>query len=154
MAFKAVLGLTVLGWGVVQAAEPPSASVPVTVAPTQTVARPETAGPAPTTASTPAARPPLDLRLRDIREYLTPEQFQQLLEGRDVDDHTVIVRADAPLAPMKSELDVPGGIIAPFWALANPHKAWRLFLPDPRVDITRIPPPETAVPPPVFRWGP
>ena len=55
---------------------------------------------------------------------------------------------------MRSELDVPGGLMAPFWALAHPTQAWRLFLPDTRVDITKIPPPDSKVPPPVFRWGP
>lgn len=100
------------------------------------------------------SKPRLDLRLRDIREYMTPEEYRALLTGREEDRNTVIVQADALLLPMKSELDVPGGIIAPFWAIANPHKAWRLFLPDPRIDIRKIPPPETVVPPPVFRWGP
>ena len=83
---------------------------------------------------------------------MTPEEFQALIRGAEDERNTIIVKADAPLAPMKSELDVPGGIIAPFWALAHPHKAWRLFLPDPRVNILTIPPAETKVPPP-FRAG-
>ena len=95
----------------------------------------------------------LNLRIGDVRKYMTPEEYRALVAPAD-ESNTVIVKADAPQAPMKSELDVPGGIIAPFWALANPHKAWRLFLPDPRINIKNIPPPETKVPPPVFRWGP
>lgn len=95
---------------------------------------------------------PLDLRLGDIRKYMTPEEFRAL--SLQPDESTVIVQADAPLVPMKSNVDVPGGILAPFWALAHPTQAWRLFLPDPRVNIKNIPPPESKVPPPVFRWGP
>lgn len=110
-------------------------------------------------AATPAAAPmtpirkPLDLRVGDIRKYMTPEEFRALLAPAD-ESNTVIVKADVPLAPMRSELDVPGGLVAPFWALAHPAQAWRLFLPDARVDITKIPPAENKVPPPVFRWGP
>ena len=98
-------------------------------------------------------RKPLDLQVKNIRKYMTPKEFRALLAPAD-DSNTVIVKADAPLAPMKSELDVPGGLIAPFWALAHPTQAWRLILPDARVDITRIPPPDNKIPPPVFRWGP
>ncbi|HUQ11680.1 MAG TPA: hypothetical protein VM146_15300 [Steroidobacteraceae bacterium] len=96
---------------------------------------------------------PLDLRIGDIRKYMTPEEFQALSMQPD-ESNTVVVQADAPLLPMKSDLDVPGGIIAPFWALAHPTQAWRLLLPDARVNIQKIPPPETKIPPPVFRWGP
>ena len=109
------------------------------------------APPAPV-ASPPPAKP-LDLRIGDIRKYMTPEEFRALSAPPD-EANTIVVQADAPPAPMKSELDVPGGLLAPFWALANPHKAWRLFLPDPRVNIKNIPPLENKIPPPVFRWGP
>ena len=107
----------------------------------------------PAAMATDSARKPLDLRIGDIRKYMTPEEFRALLAPAD-ESNTVVVKADAPLAPMKSELDVPGGLIAPFWALAHPTQAWRLFLPDARVDITKIPPPDNKIPPPVFRWGP
>lgn len=112
------------------------------------------AAPAQTPASSPPPAPPrkLDLRVGDIRNYMTPEEFRALITGREEDRNTIVVQADAPLLPMKSDLDVPGGIIAPFWALANPHKAWRLLLPDPRVNIQNIPPAEVKVPPP-FRAG-
>jgi hypothetical protein len=110
-------------------------------------------GPLSPPSATTTPRKPLDLRVGDIRKYMTPEEFRALLAPAD-DSNTVVVKADAPLAPMRSELDVPGGLVAPFWALAHPTQAWRLFLPDARVDITRIPPPENKIPPPVFRWGP
>lgn len=109
---------------------------------------------APASASPSAVRKPLDLRLGDIRRYITPEEYRALLGAAAQDDNTVVVKADAPLLPMKSPLDIPGGILTPFWALANPHKIWRLVLPDARIDITKIPPPDTPVPPREFRWGP
>ena len=44
----------------------------------------------------------------------------------------VTVRAPANLAPMRDpSQDVAGGIAAPFWALAHPKDAWRIFLPIP-----------------------
>lgn len=112
---------------------------------------------APSAPAKPAAKPPapvkrLDLRVGDVRNYMTPEEFQALINGREDERNTIVVQADAPLAPMRSDLDVPGGIIAPFWALAHPTQAWRLFLPDARVNIKNIPPLETKVPPP-FRAG-
>lgn len=96
----------------------------------------------------------LNLRLGDIRRYITPEEYRALMGAPALEANTVIVKADAPLLPMKSSHDIPGGILTPFWALANPHKIWRLVLPDPRVDITKIPPPDSPVPPREFRWGP
>lgn len=103
-------------------------------------------------ASAPPAKP-LDLRIGDIRKYMTPEDFRALSAPPD-DSDTVVVQADAPRVPMKSKLDVPHGIIAPFWALAHPTQAWRIFLPDPRVKIDDIRAPQGKIPPPVFRWGP
>jgi hypothetical protein len=110
----------------------------------------------PTKESVAAETPPkvLNLRLGDIRRYLTPEEYRALLDAPALEANTVVVKADAPLLPMKSSHDIPGGILTPFWALANPHKIWRLVLPDPRIDITKIPPPDTPVPPREFRWGP
>jgi hypothetical protein len=109
--------------------------------------------PAPSTKAVAAPAKPLDLRVGDIRKYMTPEEFQALSRQPD-ESNTVVVQANAPLLPMKSALDVPGGIIAPFWALVHPTQAWRLFLPDARVDIRSIPPAENKIPPPEFRWGP
>ena len=111
--------------------------------------------PAAPAASDPSVvRKPLDLRLGDIRRYITPEEYRALMGAPALEANTVVVKADAPLLPMKSSHDIPGGILTPFWALANPHKIWRLVLPDPRIDITKIPPPVTPVPPREFRWGP
>ena len=46
---------------------------------------------------------------------------------------------------------VPNEIIAPFWALAHPLQAWKVFLPDPNAPALGKP---DVVPPPIFRWGP
>jgi hypothetical protein len=108
----------------------------------------------PAASDAPGVRKPLDLRLGDIRRYITPEEYRALLNAPALEANTVVVKAEAPLLPMKSSHDIPGGILTPFWALANPHKIWRLVLPDPRIDITKIPPPDTPVPPREFRWGP
>ena len=135
---------TLLVCAAAQAAEPPlSPSVPVV---------PASAGTS-VTPATPAqpVRPPLDLRIGDVRKYMTPEEFRAAVSGND-ERNTVIVEANRPLLPMKSEASVPGGLIAPFWALANPLQAWRIFVPD-----LKAPPPREPVdkiPPPVFRWGP
>jgi hypothetical protein len=47
----------------------------------------------------------------------------------------VTVKAPSYLAPMRDpSQDVAGGIAAPFWALAHPKDAWRIFLPIPPKD--------------------
>jgi hypothetical protein len=97
------------------------------------------------------AKPPLDLRIGDIRKYMTPEEFRAAVNVSD-EPNTVIVEANRPLLPMKFEEPVPGGIIAPFWALAHPTQAWRIFVPDLKAPPTREP--ADKIPPPVFRWGP
>jgi hypothetical protein len=111
------------------------------------------ASPVSSTPAEPAkpSRPPLDLRIGDVRKYMTPEEFRAIVSGNE-ERNTVLVEADRPLLPMKFEEPVPGGLIAPFWALANPLQAWRIFVPD----LTAPPAREPAdkIPPPVFRWGP
>jgi hypothetical protein len=60
-------------------------------------------------------------------------------DAAQVDEsETVTVRAPAYLAPMRDRSqDVAGGIAAPFWALAHPKDAWRIFLPIPPKDNPR-----------------
>jgi len=49
-----------------------------------------------------------------------------------IDDEEVLVTAPGMLAPMRDvSRDLPGGILAPFWAIANPLQGWRIFLPVP-----------------------
>ena len=52
--------------------------------------------------------------------------------GKEEKLEQVTVRAPAYLAPMRDpSQDVAGGIAAPFWAIAHPKDAWRIFLPIP-----------------------
>jgi hypothetical protein len=44
----------------------------------------------------------------------------------------VVVTAPVELLPMRSPTrDIWGGLAAPFWAIAHPTQAWRIFLPIP-----------------------
>jgi hypothetical protein len=44
----------------------------------------------------------------------------------------VVVTAPNELLPMRSPTrDIWGGLAAPFWAIAHPTQAWRIFLPIP-----------------------
>ena len=53
-------------------------------------------------------------------------------DGKEEKLEQVTVRAPAYLAPMRDpSQDVAGGIAAPFWAIAHPKDAWRIFLPIP-----------------------
>ena len=137
------IGLAVCG--------PFAVSLSFAVEPPAKPSAPASAPAAQVTKPAATARPPLDLRIGDIRKYMTPEEFRALSAPVD-ESNTVVVQANAPLLPMRSALDVPGGIVAPFWALVHPTQAWRLLAPDPRAK--EIPPPDHKIPPPEFRWGP
>lgn len=106
----------------------------------------------PAVANPEATRPKLDLRIGDIREYMSAEDFRALSAEREPERNTVVVEARAELLEVKEDQAVPGGIIAPIWALMNPTQGWRIFVPD----LKRPPdgPPDSKIPPPVFRWGP
>jgi hypothetical protein len=148
------LGLTLAVCAAVEAAEPVSlapapagASVPAPTPATADTAKPVPAKP---------ATKPLDLRVGDVRNYMMPREFAEVLGAPDADGNTVVVEGKRELLPMKSEQPVPGGIIAPFWALAHPLQSWRLFVPDPKLKLPENEDREPAdkVPPPIFRWGP
>ena len=131
MRFDSALVLAVfmmLFGGAAQAADPPAAS-----------AKPATAS------------KPLDLRVGNVRNYMMPNEFRSALNAPDPEKNTVIVEGERELVPMKSQQPVPNAIIAPFWAIAHPLQAWKIFVPDPNA-----PPPgkPDVVPPPIFRWGP
>jgi|JI10StandDraft_1071094.scaffolds.fasta_scaffold193834_2 hypothetical protein len=99
--------------------------------------RPRELAPAATPA--PAGRRPLDLRAPDVRRLLPAEQWRYPLPGED-DSVTVEARRNAP-PPDPEKREVPGGIIAPFWALRHPSKAWRIFVPDPNAKAAAPPDP-------------
>ena len=115
-----------------------------------------TAASAPTAipVAKPAPRKPLNLSVGDVRTYMMPSEYRAALGAPDADKNTVVVEAKRELLPMKSDQPVPGGIIAPFWALAHPLQSWRIFLPDLNRPEERPREPADKVPPPIFRWGP
>ena len=89
-------------------------------------------------AAAPAARRPLDLRAPDVRRLLPAEQWRYPLS--DDDSVTVESRRNAP-PPDPQKREVPGGIVAPFWALRHPTKAWRILAPDPNAQAAGPPDP-------------
>ena len=150
------LGLTLAMCAAAEAAEPaPTAPAPVPADATTSAPAPAVAGSANPAAAKPV-RKPLNLGVRDVRNYMLPNEFAEALAAPDADQNTVLVEGRRELLPMKSEQPVPGGIIAPFWALANPLQAWRLFVPDPKLKLPEYEDrePHDKVPPPIFRWGP
>jgi hypothetical protein len=116
-------------------------------------AEPATAAPkpAPVVTAKPLPAKRLDLRIRDVRNYMMPNEYREALGAPDADKNTVVVEGNREVVPWKSDNPVPGGIIAPFWALAHPLQGWRILVPD-----LKAPPPgpPDVVPPRVFRWGP
>ncbi len=145
-----------LGLGCLLSAAAVFAAEPVAIA-TPAAAEARAEAPAPASAPSPDEKSaksnlPLDLRIGDIREYMSVEDFQALSADRQPERNTVVVEARAELLEVKEDQPVPGGILAPFWALANPTQAWRIFLPDLKRPADE--PPDSKIPPPVFRWGP
>ena len=80
---------------------------------------------------------PLDLRPPDIMNLFGAKEIARILaktydddiEGVEVRGHRVIEPTTTP--------DVWGGLAAPFWALAHPSQAWRIFAPLPPDQILR-----------------
>ena len=135
------LGLAFAVCAVVEAAEPAAVVPPAQPAPAASIARP-------------AVTKPLDLRIGDVRRYMLPDEYREALGAPDADKNTVVVEGKRELLPVKYERPVPGGIIAPFWALAHPLQSWRIFVPDLKRPEEGPREPADKVPPPVFRWGP
>lgn len=147
---RSIVYLSLLIGAVAHAADPP-ASAPAArpTAPASTPAKPAVSPPA---SPRPAEVKPLDLHVGKVRDYMTPKEYAALLDQAAEDDNTVIVKANAPLLPMRTELDVSGGILAPYWAIRHPKNAWRIFLPDPRIDVSKMPPPDIRDTPPPKQW--
>ncbi|MBB6092598.1 hypothetical protein HNQ60_001476 [Povalibacter uvarum] len=75
----------------------------------------------------------LDLRAPDITRIFSREEIDRVLRAtRDPDtiEEVEVARERAKDLPSATP-NIPAGIIAPFWALANPTQAWRIFLPLP-----------------------
>lgn len=136
----AVVAASACGW--VEAADPPARP------PAKTEAA--TSNPPASPAAKP--RPPLDLRIGDIRTFMTPDDIQAALKAPDADENSVVVEGQRVLVPMKKVEDVPGGLASLWYAAKDPKNAWRLFAPVVNTPDTR--PPRDKIPPPVYRWGP
>lgn len=134
-------GIALILCAAAAAAEPP--------APTPALAAKATA--APSQPSLP--RKPLDLRIGDVRSYMLPQDYRAALAAPDADINTIVVQGTR-LLPMKSLQPVPAGFppATLWWALRNPARSWRIFLPD--LNAPASGPPVDKVPPPIFRWGP
>jgi len=146
------LGLTLAICVAVDAAEPVSTSpTPVTPAPAAAPAPEPAANPAPISAPKPATKP-LDLRIRDVRNYMMPSEYRAALGAPDAEKNTVVVEAKRELLPVEYEKAIPTWPLGPlWWGLKNPAQSWRIFLPD--INRPEDGPPD-VVPPPIFRWGP
>jgi hypothetical protein len=133
---KHALGLsfTLLLCAAVEAADPPKAA------------------PASTAPPKPAAIKPLDLKIGDIRKYMTPNEYLVAINSPDADRSDVVVEGARAAPKLRSELPVPGGFGSLWYAASNPSQSWRIFLPN--VNAAAAEPVYDVVPPPIFRWGP
>ena len=78
----------------------------------------------------PTAR--LDLRAPKITELFSQAEIDRMLRAtRDPDTIEEVEVEGSRGQPLPGTPDVPGGIFAPFWALAHPPQAWRIFAPLP-----------------------
>jgi len=145
------LGLTLAVCAAVEAAEPASTAPAADASTTAPTPAANASKPMP---ANPASKP-LDLSIRDVRNYMMPRELAEVLGAPDADKNTVVVEARRELLPMEFEEPVPGGLMAPFWAIANPLQSWRIFVPDlAHAPKDRPRDPEEKIPPPIFRWGP
>jgi hypothetical protein len=97
-----------------------------------------------------ASPAPLKLQVGDVRKYMMPSEYQAAIGAPDAEKSTIVVEGQR-LLPVKSTDPVAPGILAPFWAVAHPTQAWRIFVPDPNAPAAGRP---DVVPKPEFRWGP
>ena len=147
------LGITLAICAVAEGAEP-SASTPVLASPAPSVKAAAAPVPNITPADKPVPAKPLDLRVGHVRSYMMPNEYQAVLDVPDADANTVVVEGRRELLPFKSEAPIPGGLAAPFWALAHPLQGLRIFLPIAKTGPDRPREPEDRIPPREFRWGP
>lgn len=135
------IGLTLLLCAAAEAADPPKPAP----APRATLPKPA--------AEQLKVRPPLNLKIGDIHKYMTPNEYLAAINPPDEDRTTVVVEgAREPSFRLQSELPLPVGLGALWYAARNPVQSWRIFLPD--VNAPAFGPTYDKVPPPIFRWGP
>jgi hypothetical protein len=90
------------------------------------------AEPRPTGIEKQAAAPvkPLDVRAPDITHLVSAEELARLVEGT-VAAELEEVKVEGPSELPPDRPPVWPGLLAPFWALAHPTQAWRIFTPLP-----------------------
>jgi hypothetical protein len=72
----------------------------------------------------------LDLRLPDIRTIFSQATIEAVLnKTRDGDTIEEVEVEGERSRVIPSTPSIPGGLFAPFWALAHPTQAWRIFTP-------------------------
>jgi hypothetical protein len=103
-------------------------------------------------ATAPVVRKPLNLKIGDIRKYMTPNEYLAAISVPDADRSDIVVEGARGAPKLKSELPVPGGFGSLWYAATNPLQSWRIFLPN--VNAPAAEPVYDVVPPPIFRWGP
>lgn len=95
--------------------------------------------------ATPLVRKGLDLRppkITDLFSQATIDRaLRQARDSRTIEEVEVEGRR-SPSVPSDIP-DIPGGILAPFWALANPTQSWRILLPIPGQPDSGPPPSAT-----------
>jgi hypothetical protein len=85
--------------------------------------------------ATSSASQPLNLLLTQA-ELRSVVRNYEIRTGEDhtapISDEEILVKAPGMVAPMRDpSQDVGFGIFAPFWAIAHPKDAWRIFVPIP-----------------------
>ncbi len=78
-----------------------------------------------------AAPKPLDLRAPDNSKLYTHRQLERLIAKMEADFIEKIEVEGARIPAPEFTPRVWPAILAPFWALANPTQAWRIFAPIP-----------------------
>jgi len=141
MKYGLGIGFALLLCSSAEAADPPH------TAPTHSATPPKAA------AEQLKARQPLNLKIGDIRKYMTPNEYLAAINAPDEDKTTVVVEGARETSfRLQSELPVPGGLGSLWYAAKHPAQTWRIFLPD--VNAPAFGPTYDKVPPPIFRWGP
>jgi hypothetical protein len=100
-----------------------------------------------TAAATAPRKPPLDLKIGDIRRYVDPDLLDTPAE-EELEE--IVVNGKRP-EPLPEQRVVPPGLGAIVYGFKHPTQAWRLFVPDPNVEIPLRSEDDVREPPGQFR---
>lgn len=76
-----------------------------------------------------ASADPLDLRLGDIRKFISPEELSTPLDD-SLDE--VVIRSPRVRSQLQRQIPSVFGKDGPRWLWSDPTQIWRLVLPDPQ----------------------